>query len=90
MQIINKTHTKGPLPLSFGQSSNLSEPKEKRQLEDHSFEMILRPKPKKPWVTAYLHLVGFNRVILDWPMLARPVLDAKEKYPVVLQKSRTH
>ncbi|WP_197075662.1 type IV secretion system DNA-binding domain-containing protein [Leptospirillum sp. Group II 'CF-1'] len=84
VQIYSKTHTKGFLPPASGASDQWGEPKEKKLLEEHDFEMILRPKPKLKIVTALLQIAGFDRVVLDWPMLPRPVLDPLEKDPVVL------
>lgn len=84
VQTFSLTKTTGTLPPSSGTSKNWSEPREKKLLEEHGFEMLLRPKPKKKIVTALLQIAGFDRVILDWPMLPRPIFDAKEKDPVVL------
>lgn len=84
VQIYNETNTHGDLPPASGQSNNWSEPKEKKLLEEHAFEMLLRPKPKKKIVTALLQIAGFDRVILDWPMIPRPIVDPLEKDPVVL------
>lgn len=84
VQIYNEHNTHGDLPPASGQSNTWGEPKEKKLLEEHGFEMLLRPKPKKKIVTALLQIAGFDRVILDWPMIPRPVYDPKEKDPVVL------
>ena len=53
-------------------------------MEDHAFEMILKPRPKKLLVTGLMMISGFDRVVLDWPMLPRPIIDPLEKDPVVL------
>lgn len=84
VQTFSLTKTTGTLPPSSGTSKNWSEPREKKLLEEHGFEMLLRPKPKKKIVTALLQIAGFDRVILDWPMIPRPIYDPKEKDPVVL------
>ena len=84
VQIYSKTITRGNLPPSSGHSTTWGEPKEKRLLEEHSFEMILRPKPKLKVVTALLQIAGFDRVVLDWPMISRPIYDPKEKDPILL------
>lgn len=84
VQVYTKTITRGNLPPSSGHSTTWGEPKEKKLLEEHSFEMILRPKPKFKVVTALLQIAGFDRVVLDWPMITRPVHDLKEKDPVTL------
>jgi hypothetical protein len=84
VQIYHRQRTTGTLPPSSGTSDGWSPPQEKRLLEEHGFEMLLRPKPKKKIVTALLQISGFDRVILDWPMLPRPIHDPKEKDPVVL------
>jgi hypothetical protein len=84
VQIFGKTITTGTLPPSSGDSKTWSPPQEKRLLEEHAFEMLLRPKPKKKIVTALLQIAAFDRVILDWPMIPRPTFDPKEKDPVIL------
>lgn len=84
VQIYHLQRTAGTLPPSSGTSDDWSPPQEKKLLEEHAFEMLLRPKPKKKIVTALLQIAGFDRVILDWPMIPRPVYDPKEKDPVVL------
>ena len=50
--------------------------------------MILRPKPKLKIVTALLQIAGFDRVVLDWPMVSREIIDPKEKDPVSLPPRR--
>lgn len=84
VQLYSRTQTRGHLPPSSGDSNTWSEPKEKKLLEEHDFEMIMRPKPKLKVVTALLQIAGFDRVVLDWPMLPRPILDPLEKDPVAL------
>jgi len=84
VQIFNRTVNTGTLPPSSGDSKNWSAPQEKKLLEEHAFEMLLRPRPRKKIVTALLQIAGFDRVILDWPMIPRPIHDPKEKDPVVL------
>lgn len=84
VQIFSKTGTHGDMPISSGHTTVWSEPKEKRLLEEHAFEMILRPKPKLKVVTALLQIAGFDRVVLDWPMVSREIQDPKEKDPVAL------
>ncbi|MEC4683075.1 MAG: type IV secretion system DNA-binding domain-containing protein [Nitrospirota bacterium] len=84
VQIFNRTVNTGTLPPSSNDSKNWSAPQEKRLLEEHAFEMLLRPRPKKKIVTALLQIAGFDRVILDWPMIPRPIHDPLEKDPVVL------
>lgn len=84
VQIYSRTQTRGFLPPSSGDSNTWGEPKEKKLLEEHDFEMIMRPKPKKLIVTALLQIAGFDRVVLDWPMLPRPIVDPLEKDPVGL------
>ncbi|EQD24472.1 MAG: Conjugal transfer protein, TraB [Leptospirillum sp. Group IV 'UBA BS'] len=84
VQIYHRQRTTGTLPPSSGTSDGWSQPMEKKLLEEHGFEMLLRPKPKKKIVTALLQIAGFDRVILDWPMLPRPIHDPKEKDPVIL------
>lgn len=84
VQIYSRTQTRGHLPPSSGDSNTWSEPKEKKLLEEHDFEMIMRPKPKLKVVTALLQIAGFDRVVLDWPMLPRPIFDPLEKDPVAL------
>ena len=84
VQIFGKTVNTGTLPPSSGDSKTWSPPQEKRLLEEHAFEMLLRPKPKKKIVTALLQIAAFDRVILDWPMIPRPICDPLEKDPVTL------
>lgn len=84
LQIYSQTQTRGFLPPGSGDSRTWGEPKEKKLLEEHDFEMVMRPKPKLKIVTALLQIAGFDRVVLDWPMLPRPVLDPLEKDPVIL------
>ena len=84
VQIFGETNTHGTLPPSSGQSNTWGDPREKRLLEEHGFEMILRPKPKLKIVTELLQIAGFDRVVLDWPMISREIIDQKEKDPVAL------
>lgn len=88
VQIFGETNTHGTLPPSSGQSHTWGDPREKRLLEEHGFEMILRPKPKLKIVTALLQIAGFDRVVLDWPMISREIIDEKEKDPVSLPPRR--
>jgi hypothetical protein len=84
VQIFSKTVNTGTLPPSSGDSKNWSAPQEKKLLEEHAFEMLLRPKPKKKIVTALLQIAGFDRVILDWPMIPRPIHDPKANDRIVM------
>jgi hypothetical protein len=86
VKIYTKNRTTGvdPAPGSSGFTDGYGEPKEQNLLEEHGFEMLLRPKPLQKIVTALLMIAGFDRVILDWPMIPRPIIDVLEKDPVIL------
>jgi len=86
VKVYSSTKTKGdfPSPGSSGSSNTYGEPKEQKLMEEHAFEMILKPRPKKLLVTGLMMISGFDRVVLDWPMLPRPIIDPLEKDPVVL------